>query len=43
MVAPDCKVAQSIVDVWRSASTIHGAQCVMINGIMLMLKLRADN
>ena len=43
MVASDCKVAQSIVDVWRSASTIHGAQCAMMDGMLLMLKLRADN
>ena len=43
MVASDCKDPQSIVDVWRSASPIHGAQCVMMDGILLMLKLRADN
>ena len=43
MVTSDCKMAQSIVDVWRSSSPIHGAQCVMMNGMLLMLKLRADN
>ena len=43
MVRSDCKVAQSIVDVWRSASSIHGAQCVMMDGMLQMLRLHADN
>ena len=34
----DLKVAIPPGDVWRSATTISGALCVMASGIMLMLK-----
>ena len=30
-------------DVWKSATTMSGAQCVMICGELLMLKLLADS
>ena len=39
----DCKETQPLVDVWKSATTMSGAQCVMIYGDLLMLKWHADN
>ena len=39
----DFKLAQTLVDVWRSATMISGVQCVMMNGTLLMLKLCADS
>ena len=32
-----------LVDVWRSATTMSGAQCVMTSGVHLMLKWPADS
>ena len=39
----DFKEALLIEDVWRSATTTSGAQCVMIPGGLLMLELCASN
>ena len=39
----DFKEALQLVDVWRSATTISGAQCVMISGVLLMLELHVYN
>ena len=39
----DCKEALPFKDVWRSATTISGAQCVMTYGMLLMLKWLAYN
>ena len=30
-------------DEWKFVSTTHGAQCVMMDGMMMMLELSADN
>ena len=43
MMRSDWKVGLTLVDVWRSASTNSGAQCVIMDGMLLMLKLCADN
>ena len=32
-----------IQDEWKSVSTMNGAQCVMIFGMIMMLQLSADN
>jgi hypothetical protein len=42
-VTSDCKEALPTVDVWRSATTMSGAQCVMTSGVLLMLKWHADS
>ena len=34
----DFKEAMPLVDVWRSVTTISGAQCVMTCGTVMMLK-----
>ena len=39
----DSKEALPLKDVWRSATAMSGAQCVMISGGLLMLKLHADS
>ena len=40
----DCKEAQILVDVWKSATSMSGAQCVLIlYGDLLMPKLHADS
>jgi hypothetical protein len=39
----DCKEALPPEDVWRSATIISGAQCVMMHGVLLMLKWPADS
>ena len=39
----DFKEALPPLDVWRSATIIPGAQCVMTSGILLMLKWFVDN
>ena len=39
----DSKKALPLEGVWRSATTISGAQCVMTSGMLLMLKWSADS
>ena len=39
----DFKMALPRKDVWKSATTMPGAQCVMTDGIILTLKLHADS
>ena len=39
----DCKEVPPTRDVWRSATVISGAQCVMTHGELLMLKWLAAN
>ena len=39
----DSKEALPRVDVWRSATAIPGAQCVMTYGVLLMLMWSADS
>jgi hypothetical protein len=39
----DCKEAPAPEGVWRSATTMSGAQCVMTSGVLLMLKWPADS
>jgi hypothetical protein len=34
----DFKEALPLVDVWRSATTTNGAQCVMTSGVLMMLE-----
>jgi hypothetical protein len=41
--ASDCKEAPVHKDVWRSATTMSGAQCVMTSGVLLMLKWPVDS
>ena len=39
----DSKEALPLKDVWRSATTMSGAQCVMMPGAMLMPEWPADS
>jgi hypothetical protein len=39
----DCKEALLLKAVWRSATTMSGAQCAMISGTMWMLVWPADS
>jgi hypothetical protein len=39
----DFKEALAVEDVWRSVTTMSGAQCVMMHGVLLMLKWPADS
>ena len=39
----DFKEAMLLVDVWKSATTISGAQCVMTIGMLPMLKWSVDS
>ena len=39
----DFKEATAVMDVWKSATTISGGQCVIHPGTILMLVLHADN
>ena len=39
----DCKEVHLLVGVWKSATTVPGAQWVIMVGNLLMLKLHADN
>ena len=39
----DLKEAMPLVDVWRSATMISGAQCVMTIGMLQMLKWSVDS
>jgi len=39
----DFREALPVVDVLRSATTMCGAQCVMISGVLLMHEWPADN
>jgi hypothetical protein len=39
----DCEEALSFKDVWRSATTMYGAQYVMCSGMKLMLEFSVDS
>ena len=39
----DCKVVQPPMDEWKFASTAPGVQCVVMNGMILMLMLHVDS
>ena len=39
----DCKVAWTPMDEWKFALMAPGVQCVVMNGMILMLMLHADS
>jgi hypothetical protein len=43
MVIYGSEEALPLVDVWRSATTTNGAQCVTTSGVLIMLKWLVDS